>query len=193
MQLQGLERREWGQICRQGGLFGEEIGNLFLRDQPRRGSQCKNRNVSLQGSWGNLGTHACTFLSTNHLWRVRVAECPRQALKIWNNPRKKKKKKQPPDEYSRRLQNKNKKTGELQISTVFLENSLAPWNKSHLSVPSLWPHNPSSGNIHQEKNRKGNGRYLQKDVYCCPFHHWKTLENTQMLHNWGMVKQTMKH
>ena len=45
--------------------------------------------------------------------------------------------KQPLDEYSRRLQNKNKKAGELHISTVFLENSLAPWNKSHLSVPSL--------------------------------------------------------
>lgn len=44
---------------------------------------------------------------------------------------------QPLEEFIRKLQNVNRKTRELQVSTVFLESSLAPCNKSHESVSGL--------------------------------------------------------
>lgn len=111
------------------------------------GSQGGNRHVDVEGSWGNSGAGACNFLS-----KITSAG--------WGAPRGPEDLEQLLEGLIQSVQNMSKETGKLQISTVFLENSLTPCNKSHKSVSSLWPNNPSSGNIYREYNWEGNVSYL---------------------------------
>lgn len=115
-----------------------------------RGSQGEDRHVDVEGSWRNSGTGACNFLSkiTSAGWGwLGTPEGPEDLEQLL-------------EELIQRVQNISKETGKLQISTVFLENSLTPCNKRHKSVSSLWPNNPSSGNIYHGNNWKGNRSYL---------------------------------
>lgn len=115
------------QVCSHGGLFGEQIGHLFLRDQLRRGASMKIEMLIWKEVEEIQGHMALTFSVKSPLdgegdW---VPQAGPEDLE------------QPLEEFMGRLQNMNKRTRELQISTGFLESSLASRNKSHKSVSGL--------------------------------------------------------
>lgn len=116
---------------RQRGFFGKEIGYLFCREWPRRGAGMEREmlvtEMLARKEAREPQGHVCNGGGEITSRGSGRAGCPRQPLKIWNNSWR----------VIRRLQNVNAETGDLKINVVFLENNLAPHNKSHKSIPGL--------------------------------------------------------
>lgn len=107
------DRREGGQICRQGVLFGKEIGHLFLRDQPRRGARVKIDTLT----WKEVEE------TQGHMPVIFSVKSPLEGEGGWVLQAGPEDLEQPLVEFIRRLQNKSKKTGELQINSLSGEQS----------------------------------------------------------------------
>lgn len=105
-----------------------------------------------------------TFSVLTHLWRSEGSWMPRQALKIWNWPL---------DEWAGGYKTRIKRLENCKLVQSFWAD-LAPWNKNHLSVPSLWPHNPSSQEYTPKKTTGRKWTPFAKRCLLLPF---SSLEN----------------